>query len=256
MDTLNNAFCVYLTTYNGNLLPKYYIGSTSLAKIARGYRGSVASKKYSALWKSEQQQAPHLFKVQVLETFASRAEALAAECEMQEALDAVKDSRFVNQSLASKDGFFGRIVTQEDHPMFGVKHTAESKKKMSTNGKSLIKGLGKSKPKSESTKAKMSCAATKRWEDPNQRLANSEALSKHVKTAEHRENISKALVGYKHGQEMKDKISALHKGRKRDPSSIEKTAAAHRGRKRSEETCDKLRAAWDRRRQLKENSNG
>ncbi len=29
-------YCVYLTTYSGDKLPPYYIGSTSIAKISNG----------------------------------------------------------------------------------------------------------------------------------------------------------------------------------------------------------------------------
>ena len=37
-------YCVYITTYNGYKLPKYYIGSTSTKKIeSEKYYGSVSS---------------------------------------------------------------------------------------------------------------------------------------------------------------------------------------------------------------------
>ena len=38
-------FVLYLTTYSGNRLPPFYVGSTSSSKIARGYHGSVSSEK-------------------------------------------------------------------------------------------------------------------------------------------------------------------------------------------------------------------
>ena len=39
-------YCVYLTVYSGNLLPMFYIGSSSVKKIQNGYCGSISSKKY------------------------------------------------------------------------------------------------------------------------------------------------------------------------------------------------------------------
>jgi hypothetical protein len=35
---------VYRTEYFGSKLPKYYIGSSSVAKVESGYKGSVCSK--------------------------------------------------------------------------------------------------------------------------------------------------------------------------------------------------------------------
>jgi hypothetical protein len=39
-------FCVYVTFYRGNKLPPFYIGSTYLENMNRGYKGSPRSKKY------------------------------------------------------------------------------------------------------------------------------------------------------------------------------------------------------------------
>ena len=55
-------YCVYLTTYKGNKLPPFYIGSTQVVQVERGYHGSVRSKKYEMMWKSELINNPHLFK--------------------------------------------------------------------------------------------------------------------------------------------------------------------------------------------------
>ena len=59
-------YCVYLTKYTGNKLPSYYIGSTSLKRIENGYRGSVSSKEYKNIWKSELIDNPHLFEIEII----------------------------------------------------------------------------------------------------------------------------------------------------------------------------------------------
>lgn len=244
-------FCVYLTAYRGNKLPPFYIGSSSTLKIYQGYRGSVGSKLYRRIWKDEIKNHPERFSTKIVAEYQTRLEALAREREFQIKLRVVDSPMYINQSLASKNGFFGRSVFGKNHPRFGVKHTAESRQKMSDSrlGKKIA-------PRSEETKIKMSQAARSRWADSSQREANSAALKNHTRTKEHCENISKGLIGTKHTAEMKAKISVLHLGRKRSAEAILKTAAAHQGMKRSEETKAKLRAAWLRRKQLKEKPYG
>jgi len=44
---MESAFCVYQVKYDGKLLPKFYIGSTSTKKANSGkYFGSISSKKW------------------------------------------------------------------------------------------------------------------------------------------------------------------------------------------------------------------
>jgi hypothetical protein len=38
-------YVVYLTTYSGNKMPPYYVGSTGAKNIENGYVGSVVSKR-------------------------------------------------------------------------------------------------------------------------------------------------------------------------------------------------------------------
>jgi hypothetical protein len=47
-------YAVYLTMYKGKLLPKWYIGSSTIDKIENGYNGSVCSKKFKTLYEKEQ----------------------------------------------------------------------------------------------------------------------------------------------------------------------------------------------------------
>jgi hypothetical protein len=51
---MESAFCVYQVKYDGKLLPKFYIGSTSTKKANSGkYFGSISSKKWKETFKSE-----------------------------------------------------------------------------------------------------------------------------------------------------------------------------------------------------------
>jgi hypothetical protein len=72
-------YCTYLTVYKGNKLPPFYIGSTSVVKINNGYRGSVKSKKYKEIWKSELKNNPNLFTTKIVTIHDSRQEALDKE---------------------------------------------------------------------------------------------------------------------------------------------------------------------------------
>lgn len=128
------TYCVYLTTYKGNKLPPFYIGSSTLSRLISGYNGSVKSRKYSAIWKQERMSNPHLFSTRILSTrYQTAKEAQEVEKRLQMALDVVRSPMYINMSIAQKDGCFGRDVTKEMHPMFGRKHKHSSRVKMSEN---------------------------------------------------------------------------------------------------------------------------
>lgn len=124
-------FCTYLTIYTGNKLPRRYIGSTSVNRIIdENYHGSVKSKKYKDLWKSEQRDNPHLFKTRILSKYETQHEAVNAELELQIKYDVVKSDLYINLSLAQPNGFFGMSKA-------GVKWSKESilKRTNSVRGK-------------------------------------------------------------------------------------------------------------------------
>ena len=135
-------YCVYLTSYQGNKLPQFYIGSTSIEKIKNGYRGTVSSKKYSYTFRKELLQNPQLFRTFIICTASTRKEALHKENLIQRKLNVVKSSMYINESFASANGFFGRDDLGELNGFYGKTHSEETKAKMR-------------KPKSEETKAKM-----------------------------------------------------------------------------------------------------
>lgn len=152
-----NIYCVYVTCYGGNLLPPFYIGSSSIKKIEDGYRGSVSSKLYHDIWKQEIQDNPHLFKTFIISRHTTRKEAIEKELFFHQKLSVVKCPLYINLSIARKDGFFGRDVSGKNNPMFGKdrsanhprgmlgkKHTEETKQHFSNIRKG--KQTGKNNP--------------------------------------------------------------------------------------------------------------
>ena len=149
-------FCVYLTMYKGELLPKWYIGSSSVKKIKNNYNGSVSSHKWRNIYYEEQKENKHLFKTRILSTHETRKQALEEELRVQK-LHSVRDNnKYFNESYAKVNGYFGRDVSGENNvmkrPDVKEKHllsvnTLEYKEKMS-----LIKT---GTPHSEETKEKI-----------------------------------------------------------------------------------------------------
>lgn len=113
------SYCVYMTTYSGELMPTYYLGSTSSGRIAKGYRGSVRSRKWSDVWNRELAENPHLFTTEVLSTHGTREEALAEELRLQKENDVVRSSEWINEAFAQPKGFAGRDVSGTANPMYG-----------------------------------------------------------------------------------------------------------------------------------------
>ena len=141
-------YVTYLTTYTGNLLPNYYIGSTSEEKILSGkYFGSIRSKKWKEIFKKELKENPNLFSVQILSTHETRESALEEELKIHIEKDVVKSIDYMNESVASVNGFFGRSGSGVESPTFGRKHSDEAKKKMSDSkkGKTYDEIYGKEK---------------------------------------------------------------------------------------------------------------
>lgn len=97
----NSKFCVYLTTYFGNKMPPFYIGSTSLKKHHNGYMGSVRSKKYEKIWHEETKSNPTLFKTKLLSTHNTRKEAYEKEEKLQKSLNVIKNPMYINMSFAN-----------------------------------------------------------------------------------------------------------------------------------------------------------
>lgn len=124
---LDKKYCVYLVKYIGDLLPKYYIGSTSVEKVLSGkYFGSVRSKKWREIFKSELSNNPKLFTIEILSEHITRTDALERELEIQLINNVVKSDQYMNESFAIKNGMFGRDVSGKLNPMYGKKRLDSS----------------------------------------------------------------------------------------------------------------------------------
>lgn len=103
-----SIYCVYLTTYKGSKLPPFYIGSTTVAKINNGYRGSVSSIKYKDTWKKELTEHSELFSTKILTLHETRKDALEKEYTFQLATSAPSNSLYINEAYAKKGFAYGK----------------------------------------------------------------------------------------------------------------------------------------------------
>lgn len=120
-------YCVYLTIYKGNKLPPFYIGSSTVDRVSRGYAGSVKSKKYKDIFNREYIEHPQLFKTIIIGKYFSRKMATYKECKFQKNLNVVKSDMYINMSTAKDFGWFGMNTQKESSPVYGKrwKKTAE-----------------------------------------------------------------------------------------------------------------------------------
>jgi hypothetical protein len=177
-----SIYCVYLTIYRGKKLPPFYIGSSSVEKVQNGYHGSVCSKQFRDIWKSELRFNPDLFETKIISTHSGRKEATLKERTFQKKVNAVRNPLYINQSFAAFDSFTDRDQSGKNNPMYGTSrkgeanpfygqtHTEETLAKMrgrkcSEENKQLYSKLKKGIPDSEETKLKKSIA--KKGKPPN-----------------------------------------------------------------------------------------
>lgn len=156
-NTYTKQYCVYITHYSGNHLPSNYIGSTSTVNIQNGYKGSVSSKKYKSIWKSELKSHPELFSIEIISTHDTRREATYKELQLQKMFNVIKSDTFINLSYATKNGCFGSDKSKENNPNYKKSPSKETrlKQSISMKGKSSKK---KGIPLSKDIKQKMSKA--------------------------------------------------------------------------------------------------
>jgi len=183
----NLPYCVYLTTYFGNKLPMFYLGSSSVKKVQNGYKGSVSSKKYKQIWKEELKQNPQLFKTQIISYYTTRIEATEKENQFQLKLNVVKSPLYMNTSNAIPNGIYGVSMKGENNPMFGKTRS------MATETKIKISQTKKGVVKSEQTKQKM-------------RKPKPIGFSEKLKGNQNAKG-AKSWLGKTHSEETKKKIS-------------------------------------------------
>ena len=209
-----SIYCTYLTVYTGNQLPPFYIGSTSIDNINKGYRGSVVSKKYMAIWKQELKAHPELFKTIILTRHETRPEAMEREVIFHEAFTVARNPMYINMAHAN-----GKFV------MTGP-HTPETKAKMT--GK-------KQSPEHIANNAAARTGKKRGPQSPEAIAKTAAANTGQKRSPETRAKQSAAQTGKKWGPrspESKARISAAKTGKKQSPEHIAKRVAARTGQKR------------------------
>lgn len=137
--------CVYLTVYHGSLLPPFYIGHSTVKRIDNGYRGSVSSKKYKDIWKTEPND---MFSTHVLKRFHSKKEAADYEEKIQRQLDVIKNPLYINMSFCPYGCRLGYKNSPEHRQKIsdalkGRKMNPEHKKKFLENRNTIPWNKGK-----------------------------------------------------------------------------------------------------------------
>lgn len=119
---IHDQYCVYHTTYSGDKLPSNYIGSTSINRINNeNYHGSVCSKDYKTIWKSELKEHPELFKTEIVSYHDTRPDALYKEYQIQKIFNVIKNPLFINMAMAATNGHFGASLKGSDNPAYSRK---------------------------------------------------------------------------------------------------------------------------------------
>jgi hypothetical protein len=112
-------YCVYITLYKGTIMPSKYIGSSSIKRIKKGYRGSVCSAKWKLCWNDELKNNPDLFETKIVSEHQTRKEAIDEELRLQKLYGVVRSPFWINEAYAQVHGYAGRDVSGVNNPMYG-----------------------------------------------------------------------------------------------------------------------------------------
>ena len=166
-------YCTYLTIYLGNKLPMFYIGFTRTEKIAKGYHGTVTSKKYSKIWKEELTTRPELFKTQILTHHSIMRDAKEKETFLQQYFNVATNSMYINAYVQGQHFCVDRT---------GIKHTPEAcaKIKAARQGRSPVK-KGTTLTIEHKQKIAASLAGIPRPPEVIEKIANSRRGRKNLK---------------------------------------------------------------------------
>jgi hypothetical protein len=193
------SYRIYLTTYKGNKLPPFYVGSTSDSKLQRGYRGSVASKQFGPVWRAELKSNPQLFRTQVLSSrYETRIEAYEAEDRLLRQLDVVRSELYVNLRCAAGLGHHPR---GEESCRYKQTHTPEARAKISATHRGKIIS-------------------------EKHKLQISKKLGGRTLPELHRRRISASMVDHVVSSEARQKMSEKARARRATPEQKAKRAAA------------------------------
>jgi len=172
---LSDQFCVYHTTYSGELLPPNYIGSSSVDKVLnKNYHGTVTSKRYKSIWLSELKLHPELFSTVIVSYHDTRYNAIHKELQIQRIFNVVKSELFINRAYATKNGCFG-MDTWTDRPI---------EEKLKIGQKISNTANAKSIEEKESTSAKQRTTIAAKTKEEKQLIVEKTNNTKYNKTNE------------------------------------------------------------------------
>lgn len=209
-------FCVYLTTYRGNKMPPFYIGSSSVAKIRDGYKGSVSSMAYRDIWKQEVRDNPHLFRTTIVSISKTRQDALERESTLQRALGVIKSPLYINQAYAVKNGYCGRNVSGPLNPNYGKTASEEMRAKMRKPHTMSAAGLER---KREAAKKRVISEAVRSQKRNMMAGPNNPQYGKMGE--------AHPAYGRKHDADTIARIKASNTGKKRTPDQIKKGSTSY-----------------------------
>lgn len=212
-------------------MPPFYIGSSTVKRIEKGYRGSVASSKYKSIWRYELEANPHLFKTSIISTHQNREDALSRELFFQESLGVVRNPLYCNLSTARENGFFGRDVSGSSNPMYGKEHPSRGKKYDAEYKKKLSDAISASW--TEERKAKWAIRVSG---ENNPMYGHKHSEEYRNRCSERYSGEGNPMSGKTHSDESRRKISENTKGRIANLVTREKISNSMKGRKDSDET--------------------
>tara|TARA_R110000868_G_scaffold64543_5_gene193931 strand:- start:9423 stop:10385 length:963 start_codon:yes stop_codon:yes gene_type:complete len=227
------AWCIYLTVYLGSKMPPFYLGSTSVARIKAGYRGSVSSYKWRSIWIDEITNNPSLFKTFIVQYILTKEKKLKYEELWQKAFQVVTDEWFLNQSFANKNFTTTPETTKKaldtKRRRGTTKHSNVTKLKMSIAAKNRS-------PVSQETKEKLS-RATQGRKHSEEAKANMRRAQSHRPpvSEETKKKISKSKLGKKVPKHIVDKRADKLRGRKASIETRLKQSQAQKGKPKTQE---------------------
>jgi hypothetical protein len=126
-------FCTYLTVIIHEDLPFMYIGKGKTKDVISGkYKGSIRSKQYRDIFNKLKKESPHLVQSEVINQFETNEEAIAEEIKLHKLYDVKNCPVFMNKANQTAKGCaFANGLKGEKHPLYGKKHSAETRSRQS-----------------------------------------------------------------------------------------------------------------------------
>lgn len=208
---------------------KVYVGCTSQKLNHRFGRNGNGYKFSKELYKDIEEFGWDSFEHEVVSSDLNEDEAYALEKDMIHSLEATNPNKGYNVSIGGK-GVVGQSGSK--HPMYGKRHTEESRRKMSESHIGTVL--------SEETKRRISDANKGRVVSEYQRSRIIEANRNRIITEESKQKNRDAHLGRRHTEETKQKMSESRKGHPTSEETRQKIRIANTGKHPTEETRIKL----------------